>query len=172
MVDTKILIAYASKYGSTAEVAQEIGEVLSQAGADVNIVPMHKVKDIRQYGYVVLGTSIRMGKPLKDAISFVNKYRAKLSRMPVALFSVGLQMKEDTPKNREKAKGFLTPLLDIIGEPVSLGLFSGRIDHKKFGFVLRMFAKREKTGILGEGDWLNRETIRKWAESLIAGING
>lgn len=31
-----------------------------------------------------------------------------------------------------------------------------------------MFAKREKTGILSEGDWLNWETIRKWAERLIA----
>ena len=163
----KILIAYASRYGSTEEAAKAIGGILTQAGAEVDLLPVGKVNDISPYRFVILGTSIRIGKPLKDAISLVNKYRAELSRTPVALFSLGLQMKEDTAENREKTRGFLAPLLRIIGEPVSLGLFAGRIDHKRFGFFLRFFARHEKTGILNEGDWRDWEEIRKWAESLI-----
>jgi hypothetical protein len=77
-------------------------------------------------------------------------------------------MKEDTPENREKTRGFLAPLLEIIGEPASLGLFAGRIDHQRFGFFLRFFARHEKTGILQEGDWRSGEELRRWAESLIA----
>jgi menaquinone-dependent protoporphyrinogen oxidase len=166
-MENKILIAYASRYGSTKEVAEEIGKVFSHAGAEVELAAMHMVKNFGRYTLVMLGTSIQMGKPLKEAVTFVRKYHDELRKTPVALFSVGLQMKEDTEENRTKAKVFLTPLLDIIGEPFSVGLFGGSIDHKKFGLFLRFFAKMEKTGMLGEGDWRNWEEIRKWAEFLI-----
>jgi menaquinone-dependent protoporphyrinogen oxidase len=166
-MENKVLIAYASKYGSTKEVSEEIGKVFSSAGMEVDIIPMRKVKDVSRYTFAVLGTSIRMGKPLKEAVTFVDRYRDELKKNTVALFSVGLQMKEDTEENRTKAKGFLRPLLETIGEPVSIGLFGGSVDYKKFGLFLRFFAKKEKTGILHEGDWRNWEEIRKWAKSLI-----
>ncbi|MCE5251258.1 hypothetical protein LLG96_13660 [bacterium] len=168
----KILIAYASKYGSTAEVAAVIGEVLSQAGADVDIVPARKVRDIGPYGYVILGTPIFMGKPQRASIAFARKHRTALGKIPVALFSLGLQMMDDTPENREKARQFLAPLLAIIGEPVSLGLFGARIDHSKFGFILRFIASRDKSGVMRGGDWRNWDNIREWAAGLTALLSG
>ncbi|MHB9027939.1 MAG: flavodoxin domain-containing protein [Candidatus Latescibacterota bacterium] len=165
-MNRKILIAYASKCGSTEEAAREIGKVLAQNGAEIAVFPARKVKDISPYDFVVLGTAVRIGKPLNEALGFAQKFRAELREKKVALFSVGLQMREDTAENREKAKGFLAPIIGIIGEPVSLGLFAGRIDQKRFGFFLRIFARMEKSGVFTEGDWRNWEEILNWAEEL------
>ncbi len=165
-MNRKILVVFASKHGSAGEVAREIGKVLARSGAEVEVAPARKVKDIRPYDFVILGTSIRIGKPLREASSFAEKYRAELREIPVALFSVGLQTREDTAENREKARGFLAPIIDIIGEPVSLGLFAGRIDRSRFGLFLRIFAGIEKTGVFNEGDWRDWEAIRRWAEEL------
>ncbi len=168
----KILVAYATKYGSTEEVARKIAETLSRSGAKVDILPARKVSDIRPYRLVVLGTAIRMSGPLKEALAFASKFREDFANVPVALFSVGLQMKEDTPENREKTLEFLTPLREIIKEPVSLGLFGGMVEHRRFGIFLRFFARREKTGILAEGDWRDWDAIQRWAEELAARFPG
>lgn len=162
----RILVAYASKYGSTAEVAQAIGDVLAKKGAEVDIVPARRVKNILPYRLVVLGTAIRMSDPMKEALLFAEKFRADLKKVPTALFSVGLQMKEDTPENREKTMEFLKPLRELLFESFSLGLFGGLVEHRRFGIFLRFFAKREKTGILAEGDWRDWDAIRRWAENL------
>lgn len=162
----RILVAYASRYGSTAEVARTIGKTLARAGAEVDVSPAREVKDIGPYGLVVLGTSIRMSRPLKEATAFAEQFRDDLAKVPTALFTVGLQMKEDTPENREKTLEFLKPLREIIAAPVSLGLFGGMVDHGRFGIFLRFFARREKTGILAEGDWRDWDAIQRWAEEL------
>lgn len=162
----KTLIAYASKCGSTEEVAREIGAELSRNGAEVDVLPAGKVKEIRPYDFVVLGTAIRMGSPLKEAASFAAKFREDLRGKPVALFSVGLQMREDTPESREKARGFLKSLADLVGDPVSVAMFAGKIDPNRFGFFLRIFAKMEKTGIFNKGDWRDWDAIRCWAGEL------
>ena len=38
-----ILVAYASKYGATAEIAEKIGEVLRQSSLDVSVLSVEKV---------------------------------------------------------------------------------------------------------------------------------
>jgi menaquinone-dependent protoporphyrinogen IX oxidase len=79
---------------------------------------------------------------------------------------VGLQKREDTPENRASAMGFLKPIIDISGEPASVGLFAGKMDRKRLGFFLRIFARMEKTGVFNEGDWRKWDEIRNWAKGL------
>jgi len=45
----KVLVAYATKYGATAEIAQKIGEVLDQAGVAADVMPVDQVKDLDSY---------------------------------------------------------------------------------------------------------------------------
>jgi menaquinone-dependent protoporphyrinogen oxidase len=164
-----ILVAYVSKYGSTAEVAEAVAEVLRAAGAEVDVLPARKVRDIGPYGLVVLGVSIRMGKPLGGAMRFARKFRGELAGTRVVVFALGLGMREDTPENRVTMRGFLSPLLEILGEPWSLGLFGGRLDYRKLGAVFRWMFRRDTTGEMREGDWRDWQAIRQWAENL-AGI--
>ena len=53
-METKILMAYASKYGSTQEVAEAIAATLGERGLSVDLQPLRKVRTLAGYGAVVL----------------------------------------------------------------------------------------------------------------------
>ena len=67
----RILVTYASRAGTTAEVAEAIARTLTQEGAQVDVLPMNSVKDLSPYQAVVAGSAIRGSKWLPEAIQFV-----------------------------------------------------------------------------------------------------
>jgi len=163
----RVLVAYATKCGSTAEVAQAVGRVLTEAGAEVTLAPVQKIKDLSPYTAVVLGTCIRMGKPVREALRFARRFQGVLNERPSALFSVGLSLREKTPENNQLAVEYVQPLREIF-KPVSLGVFAGKVDHSKLGLPMRIVAQRDDTGALAEGDWRDWESIEDWARGLPA----
>jgi menaquinone-dependent protoporphyrinogen oxidase len=163
----RILIAYGSKCGSTGEVAEAVSKVLCQSGAAVDVKRVQDVRDLKPYRAVVLGSAIRMSKPLSEVIHLAKKHRTPLAALPVACFSVGLAMQADTPENREKAKQFLTPLLDEVKSPVGVGLFGGKLDYKTLSPVFRWMFSQDKSGEMAEGDWRDWDAIHAWAKGLI-----
>ena len=161
----KILIAYASRAGSAGEVAEVIGKALCDAGATVDVCRVQEVQGLSPYQSVVLGSAIRMGKPLPEAVSFAKKYQAALTNVPVALFSLGTTMNADTPERRTMAMSALAPLLQVI-KPASVGLFGGKVDLAKLGGFLRFALSFIKEGDMAPGDHRNWEAIRAWAKDL------
>jgi menaquinone-dependent protoporphyrinogen oxidase len=166
MPGQKILITYASNMGATAEVALAVCRTLGQAGAAVDFEAVEKVRDLRPYRAVVLGTAIRQEQPLPEAVAFVQTHRAALARLPVAVFALGITVREDTPENRAKMRAFLAPLLAELPEPVSLGLFAGRVDYARLSPVWRWMVKNDQSGQMREGDWRDWEAINSWAADL------
>jgi menaquinone-dependent protoporphyrinogen oxidase len=61
-MDKKILVAYATKYGSTAEIAQKIGEVLINSGLDTDILPIDRVRDLDLYQAIIVGSAVYIGQ--------------------------------------------------------------------------------------------------------------
>ncbi len=159
----KVLVTYASKCGSTAEVAQAIAGELTGQGAEVDLLPVNEVKTVAPYRAVVLGTAIRMGKPIKPSLRFARRHSTDLKTRPLALFSLGIQMRDEVDDKRERTLGMLAPLLAELPEPVTVGTFAGKVDHSRLGFLLRKMAAKDDTGALREGDWRDWETIRAWA---------
>jgi menaquinone-dependent protoporphyrinogen oxidase len=162
----KVLVAYATKAGATTEVAEEVGKVLTECGLAVEVRAVDKVKSLSAYDAVVLGTAIRMEKPLSEAVNFAKKFKSELANRPLACFSLGVWMREDTPEHREMTRCFLKPLLSELPEPASLGLFGGRLDYSNLSPIWRVLASQDKTGLMQEGDWRNWEAIRAWANEL------
>ncbi len=155
----RILVAYASRCGSTAEVAEAIGQVLCDAGMPVDVHPVKKVGDLGKYGAVILGTAIRAGQPLPEAVKFAQRNQQVLAQLPVAYFNVGAALVDDTPENREQAHQALAPLR-AVREPLSEGLFAGKVDPARLPFIWRMLLSAMKTPV---GDFRNWEAIRAWA---------
>ena len=156
----KILVAYATKAGSTAEAVEAVGEELRNMGAEVDVRLAKDVKDLKQYSAVILGTGIRMGKWVPEATKFVETNREALSQVPVAFFVVCLTMKEDTEENRRTVEAYLDPVCEV-AKPLGKGLFAGVIDYSKLSFSARMMTKAMK---ISEGDFRDWETIRAWAQ--------
>lgn len=115
-----LLVGYASRDGSTAEVAEAVGHVLRESGASVDVLPVDDLQSIAGYDAVVLGTAIWAGKPLPEMRRFVAEQQDALGRLPVACFILCDTLKEDTPANRQVALGYAAPLR-AVKEPVSLG---------------------------------------------------
>jgi len=157
-----ILVAYATAAGSTAEVAEAIGEELRSTGAEVDVHPAKEVKDVSPYGAVIVGSGIRAGQLLPDATKFVQKNREALSQVPMAYFVVCLTMKDDTEENRSTVAAYLDPLRELV-EPVEVGLFAGAINPGKLSLPERMILKAMK---ISEADYRDWEAIRSWARAL------
>lgn len=159
----KILIAYATKAGSTAEVAAEIGRVIeSKGGCQVDVCPVGKLNGVDGYDAVVIGSAIRAGKWLPEATKFVEKHRDTLGRVPVALFIVCLTLSEDTEENRRTVAAYLDPVRQVV-QPVDVGLFAGAMDYSKLPFTLRLLMKAMKSP---QGDFRDWEAIRAWADNI------
>ncbi len=162
----KILIAYGSAAGSTAEVAQAIGEEMQQAGAQVDVKAVEDITDIAPYDAVVLGSAVRMFKLLGKTKRFLRKHAKHLRKLPVAYFIVCMTLKEETPENIEKATSFAEPMLKV-KSPVSLGLFGGCMDPEK---LTGMFAATMKTQPKEDvRDW---EKIRAWGQETLPKLLG
>ena len=161
----KILIAYATKTGSTAEVATEIGRVIeSKGGCQVDVRPVGKLNGVDGYDAVVIGSAIRGGRWLPEATKFVEKHRDALGRVPVALFAVCLTLKDDTEENRRTVAAYLDPVRQVV-QPVEVGLFAGVMDYSKLPFILRLLMKAMKSP---QGDFRDWEAITSWATDIAA----
>src|SRR3954452_8630126 len=85
----KVLIAVASKHGSTREIATAITEELTSRNIDAVQQEAAEVKDLEGYNAVILGSAIYAGRWMSEATSFAERYHEALVHMPVWVFSSG-----------------------------------------------------------------------------------
>ena len=165
-MEDKILLAYATRTGSAARVAEVIAEALREGGVGVDVRPAKEVNDLSPYRAAVIGGAAYMGQWMKDVVKLVQRHRESLSRMPVAYFVVCLTMKEDTEENRATVAAYLDAVREQVPEvkPVSVGLFAGALERSKLPFLYRTIIKKMGAP---EGDFLDREAIRTWASELL-----
>ncbi|RJR21956.1 MAG: hypothetical protein C4582_07195 [Desulfobacteraceae bacterium] len=103
IMSNKVLVAYASKSGSTREAAEAVGRVLQESGLEVEVYPVAQIKNVDPYQAVIIGSAVRVGRLLPEALKFAEKHAGELAHKKTAYFTVCMTMHEDTPKNRETA---------------------------------------------------------------------
>ena len=158
MNNRSILLAYASRYGSTQEVAETITAALRQTGLEVDIQPMQEVKRLDKYDAVVLGAAIYNAKLHPDAHHFLSQHQETLRQRPVAIFALGPLSTSDAAMLRSHHQ--LDKELEKYTwlKPVALEMFVGKLDPSKLGFFERLV-----TSASDHRDW---DAIRAWANSL------
>jgi menaquinone-dependent protoporphyrinogen oxidase len=162
-VSQELIVAYASRAGSTAEVAEVIGQVLREGGSGVEVRPVKEVQRVAAYDAIVLGTAIWAGKPLPEARQFVAAQQSALATRPVAYFALCELLREDTPVHRDRAYRFLDSLRRI-QEPVDLQVFAGKKDYGALHPLVRWVMLHLLHS--PEGDWRDWNQIRAWATTL------
>ncbi len=167
-MNNRILVAYASRAGATAGVAEVIGQVLAAGGAAVEVHPMKEVNDLASYRAVVAGSAIRDKQWLPEAMQFLQTHQAALSRKPFAAFLVCITLAMPQGEAyRPFVADFLNPVRALV-QPASEGLFAGAIDFDKVppipeGLQLRALSAMAQTP---PGDYRDWAAVRAWAKGL------
>lgn len=151
----RALVAYASNRGTTAQIAEVVGEVLAESGAEVDVLPVQRARDLSGYDAVILGGACQMGRLIGPARKFAKKHRDDLQRVPVAYFTVGAIMSKDTPETRAQMEKFVEPLRQV-KEPVSVEFFGGRAPFTKVD-----------APSTPKNDWRDLNKVRGWATRLV-----
>jgi menaquinone-dependent protoporphyrinogen oxidase len=167
-MSAKALVAYATKYGATAEIAEKIGEVLGRAGVSVDVLPVNRVKDLGSYEAVVLGSAVYIFRWRREASRFLKVNEKQLSERPLWIFSSGPTGKGDPVEltNGWRFPKALQPLLDRI-QPRDVVVFHGAIDADKMKGLERWMIKKVDAAAEDSRDW---EAIAAWAKNVASAI--
>ena len=173
-----VLVAYASRHGATAGIAERIATDLRSAGLHTDVCPVTEVGDVSAYDAFVIGGAAYMFHWLKDATAFVKRHRATLTDRPVWLFSSGPLgtdlvdqegrdvLETGQPKEFEELIALLRPR----GERVFFGAWDP--DAPPVGLAERlMHLAPAGKNALPAGDFRDWPAIDAWATEIVAALN-
>jgi menaquinone-dependent protoporphyrinogen oxidase len=166
-MSASVLVGYATRYGSTQEVAEAVAATLRERGLAVDIQPMRDVRTLDQYRAVVLGAPLYMFHWHKDALHFLARHRAALTARPVAIFALGPFHAEEKEFQgaREQLEKELAQFPWLT--PVALEIFGGKFDPEKLTFPHNLVPALKKMPASDIRDWT---AIRAWASNLAASL--
>lgn len=168
-MNKKVLIAYASKHGSTAEIAKKIEEDLNQSGFECTTLPVKQVKDLSGFQAIVVGTGLYMGQWQKDAVRFIKQNKALLENQKVWIFTSGPTGEGDPVKlvqNRLVPEGLRAAIEEI--KPKDIAVFHGNIVLSKLSGFEKWIIGKVNAAI---GDFRNWQSISSWATGIANALN-
>jgi menaquinone-dependent protoporphyrinogen oxidase len=154
----RTLIAYATKHGSTREVADAIAATLREDGAAVDVIPAVDVREIAGYDAVVVGGALYMGKWHGDAQQFLRRHASALAEVPLAVFAMGPMSTADKEVASSRAQ-LDKALAKAEVAPASVAIFGGVIDPSTFRFPLNRMPASDAR------DW---DAIEAWSHEVAA----
>lgn len=129
----RTLVAYASKHGSTWEVAEAIAAALRERGLEADLYDAAQApSSLEGYDAVVLGSSIYMGRLHADARRFIKRNHEALRERRVAIFALGYLEESQRASSEMQLRKALESLPDV--EPDQVTVFGGRIDPSQLHF--------------------------------------
>jgi menaquinone-dependent protoporphyrinogen oxidase len=164
----KMLVTYASRYGSTQEVAATMVATLRDRGHRVDFMHMPRVRTLEGYHAIVLGAPIYIGRWHQDAREFLERHRDGLRRRPVAVFALG-PIHNDEQEVKTSRTQLDTELAQFPWfKPVAVAMFVGRYEPARLRFRHRMLAALPASPLHGvpATDLRDWDAIRDWALNL------
>ena len=170
-----VLVAYASRHGSTAGIAERIAATLRDRGLQAEAVPIREVRRPESYDAFVIGSAVYMFRWLKDAPRFIHRRRALLASRPVWLFSSGPVGPDVPDKEGRKPRDVADPreLSGLAAEVRARGrrVFFGAFDPAgpRTGLMEKVaLALPAARAAFPAGDFRNWPEIEAWADEIAA----
>ncbi len=164
MPEEKVLVAYASKYGSTAQIAENIALRLKKDGFDSDVKNVQDISNLKGYSAIVLGSAVYAGNWMKEAADFLKEFHSDMAKIPVWFFSAGPTGKGD-PVEQMKGWRFpeaLKPLAESI-HPCDTAFFHGVLDMSKLRLAEKLIIYALNAPA---GDFRDWDVINSWADEI------
>jgi menaquinone-dependent protoporphyrinogen oxidase len=165
MEQERILVAYASRMGTTAEIASDIARTLREEGFEVDLLPVGGVRDLTPYRAVVLGSAVYATRWRKDAVRFLTRFRGPLTGRPVWIFQSG-PLDDSADRKEYPLPGKVRRLADRIVVRGTVTFGGAIVPERADGFITRSMADKQP------GDWRNPERILAWAREVAERLHG
>jgi len=173
----KVLVAYASRHGATAGIAERIAERLGTKSIDAVAADVEDVSRLKEYDAVVLGSAAYMFHWLKSARRFAAKNRSELASKPLWLFSsgpTGTDLVDD--KGRDVFESSRPKEFEELGESLSprgMKVFFGAYDPEAEAIGMAekfMNLMPQAKAEIPSGDFRDWEAIDAWADEISAAL--
>lgn len=159
----KVLVAYASKRGSTAEIAEAVAKTLAEADFEVDCRESEDISDISPYDAVVLGSAVYMKRWRGEARRFLRKHSKQLAERPLWVFSSGPIGDPDEPEKPEWAEPpKIVKTVEGLGARDHV-VFGGRLPTEPHGPIEKAMVSGIPAEFHDRRDW---DQIRSWAEEI------
>lgn len=164
-METQVLVTYATRMGSSEEVALAVAETLRESGLAVEVQPVRVVSSLEHYGAVILAAALYMGRLHKDARHFLVAHRGGLMELPVALFVLGPVSSAE--KDWSGAQQQLDKELAKFPwfSPIAKQIVGGKFDAARLGFPFNLIPALKKLPSSDIRDWT---VIRNYANDVAA----
>lgn len=162
-MSTSLLVGYATRHGSTQEVAEVVAATLREGGLAVDLRLLREVRSLEGYSAVVIGAPLFMFRWHKDAKRFLSRHREALLERPVAIFALG---PVHDPHDEEEWQNSWSQLDEELAKfpwlkPAAIEMFGGKYDPQKLRFPINVLA-----GDAPATDIRDWDAIRAWAAGL------
>ncbi|HYM83556.1 MAG TPA: flavodoxin domain-containing protein [Candidatus Dormibacteraeota bacterium] len=160
----RVLVAYGSKHGATAEIALAVTQVLRERGFEVDLAPAAKAPQPTPYAALVIGSAVYAGMWRGEVVDYLRRHRASIGSRPLWMFSSG-------PVDRSADDGEL-PIPPAIGKlapdlhPRDHVWFGGRFLGTEDGLIESFMALNKSL----RGDFRDFDRVREWATTIADGL--
>ena len=162
-MSNRILVTYATKAGSTAEIASKIGEHLSERGFQVDVINVKSKPDPKEYQAVILGSCIRMGGWLPEMLDYIKANQFALNSTQSALFTVHMLNAGDDEASKTARNAYMDKVRALMPGTDEV-YFLGAMDFSKLSMLDRLISKMVKAEESDQRDW---DKIKSWSSTVI-----
>ncbi len=163
MMTPRVLVAYATRHGSTGEIAEVIGAALRTDDLFADVRPAGDVGDLSPYPAVIVGSALYLLRWHLDAVAFLHAHERALASRDVWLFDSG-PLDHSAATRPAVLPGPVQTLADRIGIRGHV-TFGGRFDPETAGVVEHLITLSGAAG-----DFRDPDRIRAWAREVAAQV--
>jgi menaquinone-dependent protoporphyrinogen oxidase len=159
----KVLVAYGTRNGSTAGIAEIIGTTLLEEGLAAEVQPANQVRSVAGYDAVVLGGALYAGRWHRDARRFARRHATAVQGRPVWLFSSGPLDDSADSKDIPPVPQAARAVSDLHARQHVT--FGGQLTDQAKGFIAKAMVRNGHGG-----DFRSPEHIQAWSRTIAAGL--
>jgi menaquinone-dependent protoporphyrinogen oxidase len=166
----RVLVTWASKHGSTSEIAAAVARGLESCDAGragglvASAVPVEQRPDATGFDAVVLGSAVYVGRWREEARHYAAEHATALRSRPVWLFSSGPIGEPPFPSDEPYDAEPLSQLVAARGHRV----FPGRLDKQLLTFGERAMVTAMRAPVGDSRDWA---AVASWAEEIATALS-